>query len=121
MFGDRDGFFIETVTLPDTLADLSCGLYGPLMGDAPVSDLEARYLVRPPRQWPSRVVTRELRPVRTLSVIAGPSDDDTCVLYTAFGGPVAPQEPNDPGCRDTAASQKFWAEHALAYREDPHA
>lgn len=37
-----------------------------------------------------------------------------CVLYTAFGGPVAPQEPGDPGCKDPAASAAFWREHALA-------
>lgn len=37
-----------------------------------------------------------------------------CILYTAFGGPAAPQEPGDPGCKDPAASAAFWQEHALA-------
>lgn len=37
-----------------------------------------------------------------------------CVLYTAFGGPLAPQEPGDPGCKDVEASRRFWSEHALA-------
>lgn len=37
-----------------------------------------------------------------------------CVLYTAFGGPAAPQEPGDPGCKDVGASTAFWREHALA-------
>jgi hypothetical protein len=37
-----------------------------------------------------------------------------CILYTAFGGPAAPQEPDDPGCKDPAASATFWREHALA-------
>ncbi len=37
-----------------------------------------------------------------------------CVLYTAFGGPPTPQEPDDPGCKDVEASRRFWAEHALA-------
>jgi hypothetical protein len=37
-----------------------------------------------------------------------------CVLYTAFGGSAAPQEPGDPGCKDPAASATFWHEHALA-------
>lgn len=37
-----------------------------------------------------------------------------CVLYTAFGGPAAPQEPGDPGCKDPEASAGFWREHALA-------
>jgi hypothetical protein len=37
-----------------------------------------------------------------------------CVLYTAFGGPAAPQEPGDPACKDPSASAAFWREHALA-------
>jgi hypothetical protein len=37
-----------------------------------------------------------------------------CILYTAFGGPLAPQEPGDPGCKDPSASAAFWREHALA-------
>lgn len=37
-----------------------------------------------------------------------------CVLYTAFGGPPAPQEPGDPGCKDPATSSTFWRDHALA-------
>lgn len=36
-----------------------------------------------------------------------------CILYTAFGGPCAPQEPGDPGCKDPTASAAFWREHAL--------
>lgn len=38
----------------------------------------------------------------------------SCILYTAFGGPAAPQEPGDPGCKDVDAAKKFWADHALA-------
>jgi hypothetical protein len=37
-----------------------------------------------------------------------------CILYTAFGGPPAPQEPGDPGCKDLATSAAFWRDHALA-------
>lgn len=37
-----------------------------------------------------------------------------CVLYTAFGGPSAPQEPGDPACKDPSASAAFWRDHALA-------
>lgn len=36
-----------------------------------------------------------------------------CILYTAYGGPCVPQEPGDPSCRDRAASEAFWAQHAL--------
>jgi hypothetical protein len=36
-----------------------------------------------------------------------------CIVYTMYGGPLAPQEPGDPGCRDVDASKAFWSEHAL--------
>ena len=37
-----------------------------------------------------------------------------CILYTAYGGPLALQEPGDPACKDPVASTTFWREHALA-------
>ena len=37
-----------------------------------------------------------------------------CILYTCYGGPLAPQEPDDPGCRDGEASRAFWSQHALS-------
>jgi len=37
-----------------------------------------------------------------------------CILYTAFGGPLAPQEPGDPGCKNVPESTVFWRVHALA-------
>lgn len=116
-FADRDGFFIATVELPEELGTVPCGLYGPVMGDAPVSESEVFYAMRGTRMYMSRMCqsTRSIRQVRTVSVIAGPHDGHSCVLYTAFGGPVAPQELNDPGCKDLIKSQVFWSEHALAY------
>jgi hypothetical protein len=38
-----------------------------------------------------------------------------CILFTAFGGPLTPQEPGDPSCKDLEASTKFWSEHALVH------
>ena len=37
-----------------------------------------------------------------------------CILYTAYGGPQAPQEPGDPNCKDPEKSAAFWREHGLA-------
>ena len=115
-FNDRTGFFIETVELPGELASVPCGLFGPLMGDPPVTDAEVTLAKRGTRAWTSRLIDREPRLVRTVTVIAGPHDGHPCVLYTAFGGPLAPQEPDDPGCKDVTASRAFWAEHALSSR-----
>ena len=54
-----------------------------------------------------------------MTVVAGPHDGHPCVLYTAYGGPIAPREPWDPALTDTlgidlAASLTFWREHALS-------
>ena len=113
-FADRNAFFLETIELPEDLGTAPCGLYGPTMGDAPVSDDEVVCAARSTRAWTSRLVDRPARPTRKVTVIAGPHDGHPCVLYTAFGGPATPQEPGDPGCKDPAASAAFWREHALA-------
>ena len=115
-FGDRTGFFLETVALPDGLDPLPCGLHGPLLGDKPVHEEECSYEVRGQRAGASRLCARPARLVRTLTVIAGPYEGEPCVLYTAFGGPAAPREPWDTDLDDEgrAASRAFWAEHALS-------
>src|SRR5262245_56911473 len=94
-YRDRDGFFAETIELPAGMT-LQCGLYGPVMGDPPVPETEVRYEVRNGRAWSSRLVSRPPRLTRTLTVIAGPYEQHNCVLYTLFGGPLAPKEPSDP-------------------------
>lgn len=112
-FRDKDGFFIETVELPEALGTVPCGLYGPLVGDKPITEdvYEAK---RGQREWTSRLIGYPTRPTRKVTVIAGPHDGLPCVLFTAFGGPLAPQEPGDPGCKDVEASKRFWSEHALS-------
>jgi len=135
-FADRQAFFIETVELPEQLGTVPCGLFGPLMGDVPIADDEVVFANRGTRTWTSRLVERAPRVVRTVTVIAGPHEEScdpahhwpkqcvlcdgtgvikhACIVYTAFGGPLTPQEPGDPGCKDVAASVRFWSEHALA-------
>jgi hypothetical protein len=114
-FSDRAGFFIETVELPETLGKVPCDLFGPLVGDEPIPESEVHYAKRGERAWESRLIEVAYpRNTRKVTVIAGPHDGHACVLYTAFGGPAAPQEPGDPGCKDPEASRAFWAQHALA-------
>lgn len=116
-FKDKEGFFIETLTLPDSLQEVLCGIYGPSVGDEPVAETDVTYVIRGARKCASRMVARPNRPTRTLTVIAGPNDGKPCVLYTSYGGPCAPREPGDPGIAswdDIVAARAFWAEHALA-------
>ena len=113
-FAGKDAFFIETVELPEELGTVPCGLHGPLMDDSPV--LEAEMVVRGDRPNPSRLCDRAARPTSKVTVIAGPNGDDACVLYTAFGGPLAPKEPGDPTLEGKALEEStaFWAVHALS-------
>jgi hypothetical protein len=113
-FSDRTGFFLETLTLPADLGTVPCGLYGPLMGDAVIGEAEVTYASRGPRAWTSRLIDLPARAQHEVTVVAGPHEEHACVLYTVYGGPCAPQEPGDPGCKDPAASAAFWREHALA-------
>jgi hypothetical protein len=115
-FTGRTGFFIETIQLPTTLGSVDCGLYGPTMGDDPVPAIAVAYAKRVPREYTSRVIVKPARKTQLVTVIAGPHDNLPCVLYTAFGGPKTPKEPNDPTLKpeEREESIAFWAEHALA-------
>ena len=115
LLGQHNGFFITTIEeLPVDLEPVPCGLHGPMMGDDPVPEGETYRARRGAREYTSRLCDREPRTTRKLTVIAGPTDHGSCVLYTAFGGPLAPQEPDDPTCKDVEASRAFWAQHALS-------
>jgi hypothetical protein len=107
---------IETLDLPEAAGTVACALYGPAMGDPPISEDEVQYRVRPGRSWPSRMVARPVRQTRILTLVAGPHDGHDLVLYTCYGGPAAPRELNDPDLEpaDSAASIEFWKDHALA-------
>lgn len=115
-FKDKGGGFMETFDLPPELGDVPCGLFGPVMGDDPVPETEVLYQQRGNRKHPSRLVHREPRRTRQVSVIAGPHDGLPCVWYTAFGGPVTPKEPGDESHTEDsrASSEAFWKQHALA-------
>lgn len=105
------GVLVETLTLPDHLGTVPNALIEIDSDDVVVM----RH--RGARVYPSRIaVGRTAQPSRLLTVIAGPHGDDPLVLHTAFGGPNAPKEPNDPALdpKDREASEDFWTRHALA-------
>lgn len=110
------GLLIRTVDLPPDLGTVPCGLFGPIMGDEPVSDDLVIYASRGNRTTTSRMVHRKPRQVSTVTVIAGPHNGDPLVLYTAFGGPLAPREPDEleVGTPEHAESRAFWDQHALS-------
>ena len=115
--GDVEGFGIHRVELPSELGTAPCGLFGPTMGDDPVSDGETLMVQRGSRDGLSRMIERSPRQVSTLTVIAGPAEGhEGVVLYTAFGGPSTPREPFDPSLDEAGRKESvaFWSEHALA-------
>lgn len=115
-FEGKQGFFIASLEIPADLGPLPCGLYGPLVGDPPVPEAEVTYAARGTRTWPSRLSRFAIRESRMVTVIAGPHDGRACVLFTAYGGPLAPREPGDPSLKgdELEEAQAFWKNHALA-------
>jgi hypothetical protein len=117
------GLVIHTVCLPEHLPRVPCSIVGPMIGHAPVPESEVYYEARAPREYASRMVRRLGPMTRQVTVIVGPEGDDDTVLYTAFGGPLAPRE---PGCPDLAKlsgyeqelAARFWSIHALADGRD---
>lgn len=110
------GLVIHTVTLPEAIAPVPCALVGPATGHKPVTEDRVRHEARPPREYTSRLITHPLVFTREVTVIVGENAGDPAVLYTAFGGPLAPREPGDPTLPEDscAESEAFWKDHALA-------
>jgi len=114
-FADKTTFFIETFEMPAELPDLMNGLYGPRVGDPPVTEDQVHYKVRGDRKGESRMIAKPPRPTRMMTVIAGPADDvEGIVLYTAYGGVSAERAPFDAPEDEKEKSARFWSEHALA-------
>lgn len=96
------------------LGTVPCILHGPAMGDPPVANRDVTRRRRGNREWHSRTVDRPIRQVDTVTIIAG-IYAGAMTLFTIYGGPLCPQEPDDPNCQDVDASTKFWNDHALSH------
>lgn len=110
----------QTLRLPHELGGVPCALIGPATAHAPVADAETCAQVRGKRPYASRVFTADAARARRLfdlpyvhevTIIVGEHDGHPLVLFTAFGGPLAPREVGDPASDE--ASRTFWAQHAL--------
>lgn len=115
---DMDGFFVKTFELPESLPPVPCSLYGPVMGDEPIAEGRVYYARRTGREHTSRLIVAPQRATRLLTIICGYYDGATCVLFTAFGGPLAPKEIGDMTLEASddetkKKSKEFWKTHAL--------
>ncbi len=115
-FEKKRAFFIEQFRLPPHLGTVASGLYGPEAGDPQITEDVVTYQKRGSRKGPSRMIALPHRKQKWVTVIGGPGDDGETILYTAYGGPLAPREPweveSDPKLH--AESLDFWSQHALS-------
>lgn len=116
----QNGIGPVTLRLPKNLGTLMNGLYGPVMGDPPVTENTpgVHMANRGDGRPPSRMIHGEHRPTNkvTAVVIPDPEKEGRKWLVTTYGGPSAPREPNDPSHPNEESrkeSEKFWSEHAL--------
>ena len=116
---DPKTFFVQEIQIPGELGMVRNAMYGPAAGDPPVPESEVSYRPRGDRPWSDRVVSWPTRPVNYVQAIGMPDQDNPnkIVLFTVYGGPLAPQHPDDPGCRDVSAAKKFWSQHALSLEQ----
>lgn len=112
-------FRMGVVDLPEGCPDLMCGLYGPAVGDNPITEYAVVYEKRGNRPGPSRLIDQPHRPARRMVVIAGPGRNGEGIVYTAYGtnaASPAPREWWDSSMKPEEAMEAaaFWAVHALA-------
>jgi hypothetical protein len=109
--GEKVGFAICEITLPEGLGTVPCALIGPETGESPVAESEVFHAKRANRPNTSRLVRRAPTQSRKLVAVIVKG-----TLATIYGGPLAPQEPGDPylAPEGKPASEKFWSEHALS-------
>lgn len=115
----QSGFFILNMEMPDHLDDLPSALYGPSVGDEPITEDEVTYEKRNGRPGPSRLIDRPPRPARRMVIIGLDKGDEGIVIFTAYGtqsAEVAPREWWDTSMKphEAAEAASFWSQHALA-------
>jgi hypothetical protein len=107
------GFFIRKIHIPHGLGPVPNGLWGPDSGDAPIPDSQVYYAHRGDRPWADRMIARGFRDCDFVQAI-GTRSGDEFVLFTVYGGPLAPMHPDTPGNQDRAGSLRWWSQHALS-------
>ena len=121
---EDDTFVLVVLPLPDGVPSLPCALYGPSVGDAPVSDSDVTFEVRGDRGGASRLVDRPHRPARNM-VVCGMKGGACFTAYGTGASEPSPMELWDAenkhakglfgvSAADVERSRAFWAVHALA-------
>ena len=111
-------FLLKVLELPDECPSLPCSLYGPSVGDEPVTEDQVTYKKRNNRPGPSRLIDAPSRPARNMVVCGMRVEDGTLMLFTAYGTQAdapSPREWWDSGMKPQEAIEAatFWSQHAL--------
>lgn len=118
---DFGPFQIHEVYLPAHMPSVHCALRGPTTGEAPVTEDQCHYGTRGGRPNISRLTDLPATLSLTVTVLVSEIENGRGTLVTAYGGPLAPQEPGDPYLPEDGheGAVKFWAEHALSVDGSP--
>lgn len=109
---------IMTLQMPEYVPALPMGLVGPLVGDPPVPEDVVHYHCRGGgRATRSRMIWGLPRRTSLITAIFVPDREmpNELFLVTAWGGPKAPREIDDPSMPECEREEavRFWMEHAL--------
>lgn len=115
------GAFVKTVIeMPSSLGTLPCALYGPSVGDDPVTRDQVHYQRRGDRDKKSRMIDAPCRPTHKV-VVMGLVGEIAFTMYGTRGSGPSPREPWDKGLKteeELQESKDFWAVHALSSQEN---
>ena len=112
--------------IPLAMGVLPCAMYGPKMGDEPMTSDHIMWYPRKGRTCPSRLTKLPMRMSGTISgAYAWDHVRHSLDFYSVYGGPVAPREMGDLEHQSLecgvklpegaiAESWAFWREHALS-------
>ena len=120
--GLEQGFFARTVPIDKEDGQVVNRLRGPASGEPVVPESKVSYSARGDRPWKDRMCTLPATLTRELTIVgtwerSEDYPDGNFTVFTAYGGPLAPQNPEDPSNSDPEASRLFWASHALTTAE----
>lgn len=109
---------MKVITLPEGCPDVPSALYGPSVGDDPVTEDKVKYESRNGRPGKSRLIDLPHRPARNIAML-GARTELGLMLFTAYGTQsdrLSEREwwDNSMLPHEALVAAKFWCDHALA-------
>ena len=112
-------FICQVFEVPVSRGTVPSALYGPSVGDDPITEDEVTYMVRGKPGQESRMIDKPVRQAHNMCVI-GLVGKIAFTLYGTQANEPSPREPWDEGFASDEEKEfatKFWSEHALSIHE----